>query len=154
VPACAEVGRILPPGQHPYDPIKKDLDPIGFALERVQTFLVWIDEHRASFEEARDSDREVAEAELHNLRHATAQGMIHLQRLSELLLAGYTFDPGKRLPDSLRRGWFSSNMKRRGERGRPSEGETHVESGGAAHPENRDRAPRRVSSDIPGPTSP
>ena len=40
----------LPPGQHPYDPVKKDIDPVGLALDRVQTFLVWIDEHRATFE--------------------------------------------------------------------------------------------------------
>ena len=91
-----ETGPPLPPGQHPYDPVKKDLDPIGFALYRVQTFLVWIDEHRAAFERARDTDEELAEAELSNLRDSTSQAMVHLQRLSELLLAGYTIDPGKK----------------------------------------------------------
>ena len=98
----------LPPGQHPYDPVKKDLDPVAFALSRVQTFLVWIGEHRATFEKYRHSDPELAEAELINLRDATSQGRIYLQRLSELLLAGYTIDPTKRLPESLIRGWFSS----------------------------------------------
>src|SRR4029077_13712128 len=39
---------LMPPRQHPYDPVKKDLDPIGFALYRVQSFLVWIEEHRAA----------------------------------------------------------------------------------------------------------
>lgn len=105
---CTETPRPLPPGQHPYDPVKKDLDPVAFALSRAQTFLVWIDEHRAAFEKARETDEEFADAELSNLRDATSQGMIYLQRLSELLLAGYTIDPSKRLPDSLRRGWFSS----------------------------------------------
>lgn len=101
----------LPPGQHPYDPGKKDIDPIGFALYRVQTFLIWIDEHRASFEKLRHTDQEAAEIELSNLRDSTVQGMIYLQRLSELLLASYTIDPNKRLPESLRRGWFSSYVK-------------------------------------------
>jgi hypothetical protein len=107
-PVCAGSSRTLPPGQHPYDPIKKDLDPIGFALSRVQTFLVWIEEHRATFEKYRHTDKELAESELSNLRDSTSQGMVYLQRLSELLLAGYTIDPDKRLPDSLCRGWFSS----------------------------------------------
>jgi hypothetical protein len=133
-PACVETGPPLPPGQHPYDPVKKDLDPIGFALYRVQTFLVWIDEHRAAFEKARDSDEEFAEAELSNLRDSTLQGMIYLQRLSELLLAGYTIDPGKRLPESLRRGWFASYVKGCGERGHASDAEGGSRRGAAAHP--------------------
>lgn len=116
-PDASESACTLPPGQHPYDPVKKDIDPVAFALDRVQTFLVWIDEHRASFEQARDIDKELAEAELNNLRDSTSQGIIYLQRLSELLLAGYSIDPGKRLPESLRRGWFSSNVRRRQERG-------------------------------------
>ncbi len=107
-PVCAETSRPLPPGQHPHDPVKKDLDPIGFALYRVQTFMVWIEEHRAAFEEYRCTDKEFAESELSNLRDSTLQGMVHLQRLSELLLAGYKIDPDKRLPESLCRGWFSS----------------------------------------------
>jgi hypothetical protein len=99
---------LMPPGQHPNDPVKKDLDPIGFALYRVQTFLVWIEEHRAAFEEYRHTDQEFAESELSNLRDSTLQGMVYLRRLSELLLAGYALDPNKRLPESLRRGWFCS----------------------------------------------
>jgi hypothetical protein len=100
----------LPPGQHPYDPVNKDLDPVGFALYRVQTFLVWIEEHRATFEKYRHSDQEFAEGELGYLRDSTLQGMIYLRRLSELLLAGHTIDPNKRLPESLRRGWFCSYL--------------------------------------------
>ena len=110
-PGCTETGLPLPPGQHPYDPVKKDLDPIAFALYRVQTYLVWIEEHRAAFEKYRCTDQELAESELSNLRDSTLQAMVYLQRLSELLLAGYTIDPDKRLPDSLCRGWFSSLVK-------------------------------------------
>ena len=105
---CVGNGLTLPPGQHPLDPVKEDLDPIGFALYRVQTFLVWIEEHRATFEKYRHTDQELAESELSNLRDSTWQGMVYLRRLSELLLAGYTLDPNKRLPESLRRGWFCS----------------------------------------------
>jgi hypothetical protein len=103
---------ILPPGQHPYDPVRTDLDPVGFALCRVQTFLIWIDEHRASFEMAGTTDPETAERELANLRVATRDALIHLQRLSELMLAGYTIDPNKRLPESIVRSWFSSCVER------------------------------------------
>jgi hypothetical protein len=88
--------------------VKKDIDPVAFALYRVQTFLVWIDEHRASFEKLRHTDKEAAESELSNLRDSTMQGIVYLQRLSELLLAGYAIDPNKRLPESLCRGWFAS----------------------------------------------
>jgi hypothetical protein len=144
-PACAEPRCPLPPGQHPYDPVKKDLDPVGFALDRVQTFLVWIDEHRATFEKARDTDKEVAEAELSNLRDSTRQGMIYLQRLSELLLAGYAIDPGKRLPESLRRGWFASCVD--GMRGLAPDAGARAGRGGSARPggeqpEDGDIAPR------------
>jgi len=103
--------NILPPGQHRYDPIKRDLDPVGFALDRVQTLLVWIEEHRASVEKALHSDAETAERELSNLRVAARDAMIHMRRLSELILAGHTINPDKRLPESLRRCWFSSRVE-------------------------------------------
>jgi hypothetical protein len=135
-PASAVTVCPLPPGQHRYDPVKKDLDPIAFALDRVQTFLVWIDEHRATFEKARDTDKEFAEAELSNLRDSISQGMVYLQRLSELLLAGYTIDPSKRLPESLRREWFSSYVN--GRLGRGPEAETRTGSEDPAHPEDGD----------------
>jgi hypothetical protein len=143
--ACAGSRGALPPGQHLYDSVKKDLDPVGFALSRVQTFLVWIDEHRATFEKARDTDRELAEAELSNLRDSTRQGMIYLQRLSELLLAGHAIDPGRRLPESLRRGWFSSCVD--GMRGFAPDAGTRTGHGDSARPggedpEDGDIAPR------------
>jgi hypothetical protein len=104
-------GRVLPPGEHPYDPVRKDIDPVAFALERVQTFLLWTEEHLAGFEKLRHADPEGAESELSNLRDSNVQGMIYLQRLSELVRAGYTLDPDKRLPGNLSRGWFSHRAK-------------------------------------------
>lgn len=91
----------LPIGQHSSDPWKKDIDPIGFALDRLQTFLVWIEEHRAHYEKCRESDPESAKSELVNLKDSTDQAVKHFQRLKELLLAGYTIDPNKRLPQGL-----------------------------------------------------
>jgi len=92
---------ILPPGQHPRDSRMQDIDQIGQALERLQTFLKWIDEHRASFEKERHTDPKSADAELRDLKDSTEQAVLHLQRLTELLLAGYTFDPNKATPKGL-----------------------------------------------------
>src|SRR5688572_17854701 len=88
-------GDVLPPGQHPRDTRRPDVDQVGHALERLQTFLLWIDEHRASFENERSADGGSADAELRNLQDSTEQAALHLQRLTELLLAGYAMDPGK-----------------------------------------------------------
>jgi hypothetical protein len=103
---------ILPPGQHPYDPAKTDIDAVGFALHHVQISLAWINEHRASLEKFRNIDPARADSDLSNLRVCIRDAMIHLQRLSELILAGYTIDPNKRLPESLERRWFSSCVER------------------------------------------
>src|ERR1019366_8571231 len=91
----------LPPGGHPHDPFKTDIDPIAFALAKVQTYLLWIDEHRASFESSRDARPNYAASELRYLEDSTTQALIHLQRLKELLLAGYAIDPKKRIPKGL-----------------------------------------------------
>jgi hypothetical protein len=93
-----ERGDILPPGEHPRDSRKTDIDQIGHALERLQTFLMWIEEHRGSFEKLRDTDPESADAELRNLQDSTEQAVLHLQQLTELLIAGYTIDPAKSPP--------------------------------------------------------
>jgi hypothetical protein len=93
--------EILPPGHHPRDSRRPDADQIGHALERLQTFLIWIDEHRASFEKERATDPQGAEAELRNLQDSTEQAVLHLQRLTELVLAGYTIDPDKKSPNGL-----------------------------------------------------
>jgi hypothetical protein len=98
---------VVPPGEHPDDPYVKDIDAVAFALDRVQTYLIWIDEHRASFEAARDSDPETAESELSNLDHSTREARRHMTRLLELILAGYTINPSKRLPRGLQH-WRNS----------------------------------------------
>jgi hypothetical protein len=95
--------NVAPPGEGPLDPYKKEIDPVAFALDRVQTMLVWIDEHRASFEAARASDPETAERELANLADATRQAREYHGRLVELVLAGYAVDRSKRLPRGLQR---------------------------------------------------
>lgn len=92
---------IVPPGHHSCDPSKSDIDSIGFALAMLQTHLTWIEEHRASFEKYRGSDPASAEKELGYLADSTKEAIRHYVRLTELLLAGYTFDPGKRQPKGL-----------------------------------------------------
>jgi hypothetical protein len=104
--------NVIPPGEHPYDPVKKEIDPVGFALERVQTYLSWIDEHRASFEKMRESNPTEAEKELGYLANSTREALRYYLRLSELLLAGHGFDPNKRLP----RGLLTPQWKERVER--------------------------------------
>ena len=95
--------KVVPPGESPIDPYVKDIDAVAFALNKVRCYLVWIDEHRASFEAARASDPDKAERELGNLTHATEEARKHMARLVELLLAGYTIDPSKKLPRDLQR---------------------------------------------------
>ncbi len=92
---------ILPPGQHDCDSCKPNIDQIGHAIERLQTFLIWIEEHRASFEKERHTDPNSADSELRNLQDSTEQAVLYLHRLTELLLAGYTIDPKKDLPKGL-----------------------------------------------------
>jgi hypothetical protein len=94
---------VIPPGESPIDPAVKDIDPVAFALDRARTYLHWIEEHRSSFEVARESDPDVAARELGYLAHSTQEARIHMARLVELLLAGYTIDPFKRLPRGLAR---------------------------------------------------
>jgi hypothetical protein len=89
---------IPPPGRHPFDSSMPDLDQLAYALERVQVFFKWIVQHQRSYEKERDTDPQSAESELHNLRDSTEQAVLHLQRLTELLLAGYTIDASKRFP--------------------------------------------------------
>jgi hypothetical protein len=95
--------KVFPPGESADDCSVKDIDAVAFALDRVRTFLAWIDEHRASFEAARGSDPNTAESELRNLAHATQEARRHMARLVELILAGYTIDSAKRLPRDLQR---------------------------------------------------
>jgi hypothetical protein len=94
---------VLPPGDSPDDPTVKDIDPVAFALNRTRTCLLWIEEHRASFEAARVSDPAEAERELARLAHTTHEAQRAVARLVELLLAGCNIDPSKRLPRDLQR---------------------------------------------------
>lgn len=100
--------NVIPPGESPNDSSVKDIDAVAFALDRVRTYLFWIDEHRASFEAARESDREEAERELGMLARSTQEARRHMARLVELLMAGYGIDPSKRLPHGFR-GWVEPN---------------------------------------------
>ncbi len=96
-----DLHEVLPPGEDPLDSSRPDVDAVGFALERVQTMLIWVEEHRASFEKLRQTDPEGAAAELNNLKDATEQAVLYLQRLTELLLSGQSIDTHKRLPKGL-----------------------------------------------------
>jgi hypothetical protein len=98
-----DADHVPPPGESPFDPAVKEIDPVAFALDRTRTHLTWIEEHRASFEAARESDPETAERELGFLAFSTAEARKHVERLTELLLAGYAIDPARRLPKDLRR---------------------------------------------------
>lgn len=85
------------------DPANKEIDPVAFALDGVRSNLLWIEEYRATFEDARTSDPETARQELVYLAHSTQKALKHMARLVELLLAGYNIDPSKRLPSDLAR---------------------------------------------------
>ena len=94
---------VFPPGESPLDPANKEIDPLAFVLAKVQTYLNWIGEHRASYEAYKSSDPELAESEMQNLIHSIQEARIYCDRLTELLLAGYTIDPSKRLPRGLKK---------------------------------------------------
>ena len=96
--------EVLPPGQAPQDPADKSLDPVAFALDRVRVYLIWIEEHRASFEAYRLTNPEAAEHELRNLQLATTDARRYMGRLLELVRAGYSIDPSKRLPKDFSSG--------------------------------------------------
>ncbi len=97
----SHAAKIIPPGEDPRDPYIKDLDAPAFALSRLGTHLRWIGEHHASFQELRTSDPKLADQELLYLTDSIRQAREHLERLTELVLAGYTIDPAKRLPPEL-----------------------------------------------------
>jgi hypothetical protein len=79
--------QIAPPGQHPYDPPKANVDSVGYALERLQTYLIWSEEHRASYEKAHKDNPADADYEKSCLKDAIEQAILHLQRLTALVLA-------------------------------------------------------------------
>jgi hypothetical protein len=92
---------ILPPGTHPLDPSKPGIDPVAFVLGKVQTHLAWIEEHLATFEKLRNSEPQSANKELQSLASCAGEAWHHLQRLKELLLAGYSVDQSKQPPKGI-----------------------------------------------------
>lgn len=89
------------PGEGQHDPGIKDLDAIGFALLRTICHVIWIDEHLRDFLQSRGAEPERAEQELRHLAGSVAQLKPHVERLRQLLVAGYTIDPAKELPEGL-----------------------------------------------------
>lgn len=89
---------IQPPGADSRDPSNQEIDPLAFALANVQTDLVWIDEHLASFRVDRISDPASAETELEYAEQCVTDARNSLQRALELVISGYTIDPSKRFP--------------------------------------------------------
>ena len=94
---------VLPPGSHPCDPYKSEIDAVAFALDRLHAHLNWITEHHSGLLAARGTDNEVADRELAYLGQSTEEATKHVARLIELLLAGYAIDPNKNMPDDLER---------------------------------------------------
>jgi hypothetical protein len=92
---------LLPPGSDPIDPSGADIDPIGFSLERLQTFLIWIEQHRSAIEMTIEPHQRCAISEMDNLKDASYRAILHFQRLSELILNGYSIDKSKRMPKGL-----------------------------------------------------
>ena len=80
-----------PPGEHPLEGCAKfaKMNPVDFHLERLYTFLRWNREHFASFKHHRESKPQNVESELGFLDDTIEQGYKHLERLTELLQAGY-----------------------------------------------------------------
>jgi hypothetical protein len=93
--------QVLPPGQSPIDPAVQEIDAVAFALERLCTYLHWIEQHHTTFEADRILNLPNAQRELQFLAHATVEAQKHAKRLTELLLAGYAIDPAKRLPEGF-----------------------------------------------------
>lgn len=93
--------RIVPPGQSNVDPWKTDIDPVAFAVDRVICHATWIAANLHGFVQLRQSDPTLAEQELRYLAHSSEALERHAERLRQLLLAGYTINPSKRLPPGL-----------------------------------------------------
>jgi hypothetical protein len=93
--------NIAPPGQHFMDPAKPDIDPVSYALERLQTYLIWCQEHRASYVQTRDTNPRDAANEMNCLKDAIEQAILPVQRLTELILAGHGVDSKKKPPKGL-----------------------------------------------------
>lgn len=104
-------GTYAPPGKHPIDPCKKDIDPLAFALDHIQTSTTWIVEHLYALEKEtglnRDSTRELEY--LHQCIYSLA---IYTGRLTELVFMDYTINRELKIPIGLSQGSFDSLVKR------------------------------------------
>src|SRR5262245_48438566 len=95
----AGMREVLPIGESPDDPWKKDIDPTAFALSQAFGDIVWADEYLATFEAVRDSDPESAEENLRWLKGSINDAWRHIRRLTELMMAGHAIDYSKEVPE-------------------------------------------------------
>lgn len=79
-----------------------NFDPIVQELKGLRTHLLWVGEHRASFEHYRDNEPKAAQIELENLRESTDRAIEHLNNLTELLIAGKSVDVSRSIPPYLK----------------------------------------------------
>ena len=89
------------PIYHPQDPSKMDIDTIGYALEKLQTYLIWSEAHSASYMNARNIDIDNAKNKMSCLRDAIYNAVLHLNRLTELIISGQGIDRSKKIPRGL-----------------------------------------------------
>lgn len=100
---------VVPPGQHPSDPANDvELDAFLFSVERIQCHLCWIDERAAVIDASNELKSAAMADELKSIQESTEKATSSLKRLVQLILAGYSFDPGKKIPNGLLapEGWF------------------------------------------------
>lgn len=90
------MANVPPPGESPLDPANKNLDATASALERVRMSIDLIKKHLF------DVESPVGAVNLGDLAPHFAEARTYLARLAELLLAGYTTDPCKQLPQALK----------------------------------------------------
>ena len=99
--------KYLPPGEHPLDPLKAEIDVLLFSVGRLKTHIVWADEYFSTFKKLRHDEPEAAEQELVYLSESLEDARRHLKRLTQLLLDGATIDPTKKIPSGLdRKEWL------------------------------------------------
>ncbi len=89
-----------PPDKHPSD-LPRGVDPVAGHLREIAVNLVWMDQYRLNIEHYLKNDPSGVESEMVYLHDAIDDAIKHIRRLTELLLAGATIDPKKRIPRDL-----------------------------------------------------